>query len=120
MATTQHKQWLMVWNTEDCTDGIEFDTEEEARDAMCETYIQWELEETAAWKCDDNGTLYPTEEQIEHWDMMIENCYCCVTEWDDMIDEWMDTYYAYNLSNEELKQILWVEYEELKEMGVCA
>lgn len=108
----EHKQWLMVYDMGHTVDGEEYDTYEEAKAAMENTYVLWEMEEIAKWRWNGNVPT-PTAEQIESWNAMIDDCYCYVTEWCDDLDEYLDGYWGYNLSDAELKGIGWVEYSEL-------
>jgi hypothetical protein len=109
-----HKRYCMVFNTEDCTDGIEFDTFEEAKIDMEETYVNWRINEMSSWKTDENGNPCPTPEQIEGYDYMIDNCCCYISEWDEESGCYNDMDNSYWMPDEELEEIGYVEWDKLK------
>lgn len=58
----------------------------------------------------------PTKDQIEAWDDMIDSCYAYIRELDkngNIINK--ENYYKFWLSDDELKEIGWMEWSELKE-----
>ena len=113
----KHKKYCMVYDMGHTIDGVEFDDYEEAKADMIHTYLLWEAEEISdkKWKFSEDGTPLPTEKQIEDWDYMIDNCCCYVVEWNDTLEEYNDSYYADSLSDEELKKIGWMYFNELME-----
>lgn len=104
----------VVWDTDDCTDGFDADTLEGAKDAALETLMQWQTEECSGWKWED-GKPCPTQEQIESWDYMIDNCSVCVYELVNSNGEsWDDQYQgAWSPSYEDEEQIGWLNWNEL-------
>lgn len=102
----KHKKYCLVWDNGHDTSGVEFDTYEEAKETMQNMYIGWSEAETDDW---DWGSKFPdpTPEQIESWDQMIDECYCYIVEWNDELGEYNDSYYGEGLTDEELKEIGW-------------
>lgn len=113
----KHKKYCLVFDTDSCTDGAEFDDFEAAKATMIDIYISWATDESADWKTKEENNrwiLNPTEEQIEEWDYMIESCTCWIAEW----NEEEKTYYDddmnyYFLSNEECEEINWQYWDEI-------
>ena len=103
------KPYLVVWNTDSCCDGFYADSFEHAKADMEDLYIEWETQETFSWK----DILNPSEEQIENWDYMIDNCYCHIDKYNFETDEYEEYYYP---SDEELRKIGWDEWEVMKEI----
>ena len=114
-------KYIVIWNTEDCCDStrMEYETLEAAKNEAKEIYLEWSIAEQMNWTVmvSENGKEYklaPTEDQIEEWDYMIYNCYVYIRELDkngNIID---DEDYEYWLSDNELKEIGWMEWSELK------
>ena len=103
-------RYKMVWETENCVDGIDYATLEEAKASAIETLCQWMKNQIV-----DNE--YPTnpnkwnEKQIEDWNYMIYNCGVSVRDNAKYNDE--DFGEIWELSDKELKEIGWVLYEEM-------
>ena len=52
-------KYMLIWNTEHCTDGYEigdYDSEKEAKYALKDCYIEWACEEYLSWKFSEDGT----------------------------------------------------------------
>jgi len=105
------KEYMMIFDMEHTVDGVAFETLEEAKSDAMDTYLLWIAEETAKWKCSEKGIPMPTEEEIESWDMMVENCICYVAKRDPETGEYTDT--VWNATDEELHEIGWDYWEEL-------
>ena len=105
-------RYKMVWETEHEVDGTDYATLEEAKACAIETLHSWMESQVI-----DNG--YPmnpkewNEEQIEEWDSMIYNCGVSVRDKTKYNDE--DFGEIWEPSDEELKEIGWVLYEEMKQ-----
>ncbi len=104
------KRFEMVYSTDSVCDGIAFETFEAAKADAEDTLINWTLEESRRWKFAEDGTPLPTAKQIEDYDYMIENCECHVVEYDDDGNQ-VNEYY---LTDDELDEIGWMEWEKLK------
>lgn len=99
----KHKPFCVVWDIGHATDGIECDTYEEAEATAIGLFISWMQEEKAKWDGD------PTQEQIEHWNEMIDTCWCVIVEWEDDWGTYEDVYYGREISNEKKEKIGWKE-----------
>lgn len=108
----EHKKYCMIFNTSDCTDGVEYDDFEEAKYAAREVLTNWIHDEQCKWEFDVNGIPHPTEEQIEEWDMMIEECSTYVAEWNEEEQDFYDEKMNYWFPEED--DVDWLEWEELK------
>ena len=108
-----HKRYCLVWDNGHDTSGIEFDTYEEAKKNMEETYILWEDAEVSTWNI-KKGLIRPTPKQIESWNQMIDECCCYIVRWNDVLGEYEDSYWAEFLADEELREIGWVHWEEVE------
>lgn len=114
-----HEKYQLVIDTEDTTYGIEYDDFDDAKVRMLDIYESWIVEERSkwAWSKEDgeNYKLCPTEEQIESWDMMIENCTCWIAKWKPdehtYYDEKMNYYF---MSDKDAYNINWLPWDELK------
>lgn len=110
-----HKKYCMIFDTDSDCAGVEFDDFEAAKSDMIDTYINWAVEEMRDWTTNAKGELNPTEEQIENYDYMIDNCCCYIVEWDDELDDYEDSDNAYWLPQQELDEIGYIEWIHLKE-----
>lgn len=108
-----HKKYCLVWDNGHDTSGAEFDTYEEAKETMQEMYIGWEEAETYGWAWETNFPN-PTPEQIESWDQMINECYCYIVEWNEELGEYDDSYYGTGLTDEELNEIGWNYWADIR------
>lgn len=118
-SKNSHKQFCMVFDMGHSVDGVEFDTLEAAKTDAIETLIQWMIDEAAEWKTEtkEDGISvipYPTKEQIESWDDMINTCCVYVVEWDEAENDWQDMDNAWFPSYEDENEIGWMEWRELK------
>lgn len=108
----KHKRYCVVWdNGIDYTDGIECDTIEEAEDRMEDIYHGWAASAISEMMVD--GKCSPTPEQIEAWDTMVDEAWCLVVEWSDLLGVYEDTYYGMPLDREKLFEIGWCPWNEL-------
>ncbi len=112
MAAKGTKIFTTIHDGDSFIDGSDHATLEEALFDARETLILWEQEEISdkGWQFDENGIPHPTEEQIENWDYMINNCNCWVVEKDDQ----GNTVEEHYLTDEDYKEIGWQEWAELK------
>ena len=99
----KHKPFCVVWDIGHATDGIECDTYEEAEATAIDLFISWMQEEKAKWDGD------PTQEQIEHWNEMIDTCWCVIVEWEEDWDTYEDVYYGKEIGDEKKEEIGWKE-----------
>jgi len=110
-----HKRYQVVYDF-GCSDGVnEFDNFEDAKDDAINTLVEWICDEQYTWEVDKDGVPHPTDEQIDSWDIMINECCIYVREWKE--DE--QTYYDEKMnywfpSYEEENDINWLEWEALK------
>lgn len=113
------KRYTVVWNTEYCCDSIriEFTTLEAAKNEVKEIYLEWLTAVQMNWNINkENFKPILTKDQIEEWDNMIDNCYAYIRELDkngNIINK--EDYYKFWLSDDELKEMGWMEWSELKE-----
>ena len=112
-------EYKLIWNTEYCTDGCEigdFDSEEDARYVLKDTYLFWMECEREDWIIPDDGIPRLHIDQINRWNDMIDQCYCYLVPFDeetgDYSDDEEDEIY---LTEEELRGIGWQEYVESEE-----
>lgn len=110
IVISPRKEYCMCWSTDDCDDGIEFESFEAAKNDALDTYIIWMIEEDRNWKFVD-GIPCPTKEQIDSWDYMIDNCYCHVAKWSSEDNAYSDI--VWEASDEELNAIGWKYIDEL-------
>lgn len=106
------KRYTMIYDGDSFVDGTDYETLEEALEAAKETLIFWEQCEVfdKGWALGENGIPHPTEKQIEDWDYMIWNFNTYVIEKDDDGNAIEEHY----LSDDDLEEIGWVEWEELE------
>lgn len=115
----KHKKYQVIFDTENSICGTEVDEFDTAKSIMLDCYVTWLCDEQSEWKIeevDGNWIPRPTKEQIESYDMMIDNCTC----WIAKLKEDEQTYYDekmnyYFMSNEDANDINWLHWEELKE-----
>lgn len=93
----------MVWNTEDCCDGIDFESLEAAKNYALETLINWMIEERNTWK---KGIFCPTRNELDRYNYMICNCSVEVQQYDPDTDEYSE---VWSPSYEDEEQIGWKE-----------
>ena len=110
-----HKQYCMIWESENTCDGTEFNTEQEAKDNALNTLMEWLIQEQAEWSVDEKGIPHPTEKQIENYNYMISNYSVCVVEWNEEVNAYNDTDYGWYPSSDDENEINWLLWEELKQ-----
>ena len=89
--------WMMIWNTDDCTDGEGCDSYEDAVNValnICEIWMEFN------W---DNP---PTQENVDDWNYMIGENYCFIRQYNPQTDEYEGEYWV---PDEKLKEIGWKE-----------
>lgn len=104
-------RYKMVWETEHCVDGIDYETLEEVKEYAIETLLQWMKSQVINNRYPMNPKEW-NEKQIEEWNYMIYNCGVSVRDNTKYNDK--DFGEIWEPSNEELKEIGWVLYEEIK------
>lgn len=104
-------RYKMVWETECCVDSIDYETLEEAKANAIETLYFWMKSQVIDNKYPMNPKEW-NEKQIEEWDYMIYNCGVSIRDKTKYNDK--DFGEIWEPSNEELKEIGWVLYEEMK------
>ena len=107
-------KYTMIYDGDSFIDGIDYDSIESAIASAEDTLCEWLCEGMHDWKFDDNGIPQPTEEQIEEWNYMIENCSVWVVpkgkDYDDAV---------WTMSDELCDQIGWLCWEDLvKKMNI--
>ena len=95
-------QWRVIWNTEDCTDGCDCDSLEAAKTDAKETLINWMMWEREGWK----DVFNPTEDELDSYNYMIENCYVYVCKYNPDTDEYEE---YWSPSNEDEEELGWRE-----------
>lgn len=89
--------WVMVFDTEDTTDGIDFESFEAAKDDALETLVKWMIWERQEWTA---GVFCPTEDELDRYNYMICNCSVWVSKYDPMTDEY-EEYWSPSYEDEE-------------------
>lgn len=101
--------YKVLWDTDSCCDSFISPSLEQAKEDALDLLLEWGTQEMHDW----NSTR-PLPDQIERWDYMIDNCCVWVIECED--DSRIDCD-AYNTvwepTDEDLKQIGWVYFDEL-------
>ena len=67
----ERKRYTLVWDTDDCCDGVEFDSLEVAKADAEDILVNWAVEQMRDYPVDIRNW---SEKQIEDWDYMIYNC----------------------------------------------
>ena len=99
--------WRVCWDTDNCSDGYDVESFEAAKAEALDTLAEWQTEQCYNYPSDLNKW---TEKQIEDWDYMYYNCGVSIYKYNPQIDEYEE--YC-EPSDEELKEIGWMEYEDL-------
>ena len=102
------KPWMVVYDTDDMTDGFGCDSFEEAKDDALGILCNWMNAERGTWKV-ENHIPVPDEEQKENWNYMIETCSVYVQKYIPYTDEYET---CWNPDDHDLKNIGWDTYEE--------
>ena len=95
--------WKMVYDGGDFVDSSNHNSFEEAKSDAIETLFGWMHERSASWKFGDNGEAFPTDEQIEEWNDMIESC-----------SVWAE---KYNADKDEYEEYWFPPYDEEDKIG---
>ena len=77
-------QYIMAFDMEDNSDGIEFDSFEAAKADAEDTLVEWMVEERNRWK----NVFHPTEEELDNYNYMICNCSVWVAKYNPNTDEY--------------------------------
>ena len=97
--------WRMVWETEHTVDGIDCDSEEEAKARALNILVSWQTDFVSHilffTKLEDM-----TDKQKEDWNDMIYNCGVSVCKYNINTDEYEE---YWRPSYEEKKEVNWVE-----------
>jgi len=95
--------WQMLFDNEECCDGIGFESFEAAKDDAIETLIKWMIWDREEWKA---GPFDPTEDELDRYNYMICNCSVEVRKYDPETDEY-EEYWGPSYEDEE--EIGWKE-----------
>lgn len=101
----KRSEYMVMWDTDSCSDGYGCDSLEMAQDSAIETLINWMMEEQSAWKNPDA----PTAEEKENWNYMIYNCGVSVAKYNKITDDY-DT--VWEPSDFDVDRIGWLLWEE--------
>lgn len=97
--------YKVVWHNENYADfapNREYYTFEEAEKEAKNLLCCWMSEEKKKWAVNETTHLpEPTEEQIDDWNEMIENCYIYIVKTEGI-----------DLSDEDYKEIGWMKWNE--------
>lgn len=94
-----NKEFEVIWNTEDCIDGIPKDTFEEAKDCAMEIMSEWLMDGYAILQKENFS-----QEVIDGWDEMIEECWVAVGKYNPETKEYEE---FWNPSDDDLEMIGW-------------
>ena len=112
-------KYCLVYEAEDFTDGFGSSDLEYLKEQALEILVNWMTSERAKWSI-INGIHTPTSKQIDDYDYMIHHCSVSVRKYveetivtndGDLVYEKLEDYWC--PSNEQLKEIGWMPYEEL-------
>ena len=109
-------KYMLLWSNENCADGYEigdYDSDDEAKYALKDCYIDWEIQEQCDWKFSEDGVPMPTAKQIESWNNMYDECYCYLVPFDEETGDYSE-YEEIWLTDEEYEEIGWIEYPEVE------
>ena len=76
--------FIMAFDTEDNSDGIDCKTLEAAQAMAEDTLIEWMVDERNCWK----DVFHPTEDELNRYNYMICNCSVWVSKYNPMTDEY--------------------------------
>ena len=108
------KPYMMVFNTESCTDGIEFDSLEAAKNDALDTLILWMTEIRQENKISSNDLSTWSEKAKEDWDYMIYNCSVEVRKYDPKTDEYDFYEPIWEPSYEDEEVVGWIPTDEVE------
>ena len=101
--------YRVLWDTDNCCDSFESPSFGQAKQDALDLLLEWESQEMCTWH-----STRPLPDQIDDWNYMIDNCCVEVIEYDDDSDENCEAYHTvWEPSDEDLKQIGWVYFDEL-------
>lgn len=116
MTDSSRPAFKVVWNPKDYDESFHAGSLDEAK-AMCiELLVQWIVDETDDWKYTTEKGLEPTEKQVQSYDNMIDTCRAWVVQLTDpdAPDEQGRYTKAWEPSDDDLRWIDWVHWDELK------
>ena len=99
--------YQVVWNTDDCTDGFGSESIEAAKNEVMDTYLKWKVWCQEEWE----DIYYPTEEELDDYNYMINENYAYVQKYNPDTDEYEEEWWP---SDEDLKKIGWEEIESVE------
>lgn len=99
--------WGVLWDTDNVCDFFKSPSFEQAKCDALDLLIEWETQEMSEW-----NNLQPTQEQIERWDYMIDNCSVEVIRYykpniDDCEEVWEPT-------QADLDRVGWKYWDQIK------
>lgn len=94
------RPFLMVWDNDSCVDGIGCDSFEAAKGDALDTLVFWMTEQRRLW----DDFLAPTEDELDDYNYMIENCSVHIDRYNPNTDEYDDYWYP---SYEDEEDIGW-------------
>ena len=94
--------WRMHWDTDDCCDGIDFESFGAAKCNAEDTLIEWMTQFRAEWE----DCFCPTEDELDDYNYQIWNCSVSVTKYNPDTDEYEE---YWSPSAEEEEQLGWRE-----------
>jgi hypothetical protein len=84
--------YQMIFDTDSCCDGIDFESFEAAKADAEDTLIQWMVEERSEWE----DLFHPNDEELDNYNYMICNCSVWVGKYnpdtDEYEEEWSPSY----------------------------
>ena len=98
--------WKMIWDNDNATDGVGYETFEAAKDAALDTLAAWAAQARAEWVREK-----PNTDEKYDWDYMVCHCSVQVQKYDPDTDEYED---YWEPSHEDEQQVGWLEWKELR------
>lgn len=94
--------WHMVWDTDSCVDGIDYESFEAAKCSAEDTLLEWMCQFRDEWK----DVFCPTEDELDEYNYQICNCSVSVYQYNPDTDEY-EEYWSPSYEDEE--QLGWRE-----------
>ena len=120
-AFIPHKKpaFKVLWGSSDCADSFHAGSLEEAKEMCIELLVQWIIDETEDWKYTPGKGFEPTDEQVFSYDGMIDDCSAWVVQLTDPdAEDEADQYSTvWEPSEDDLRNIRWVHWDELRKMN---
>ena len=110
----ERKPWISIYDGYDFCDGVEFDTYEDALSGCESILLEWINQTRGEWRDYYN----PTEDELEDYNMMIDNFSVWIEKYNPQTDEYED---CYCVPEEYYDQIGWKELtmEDIKEERIA-